>query len=109
MLVNLFIIKFVLEVRHFFGNGCIGFYSDTFLILSMICWISMNDLRLGTDYTDSENFSSILSLTLAAFSCLFVPLNFVFHFYKLNPFKDYKKINKEKITNSDAKSYEAEL
>lgn len=52
-------------------NGYITFYFSAYLVLSMIGWISINDLRFGSDFTPTENFSSILGVILAAFSILY--------------------------------------
>ena len=42
----------------------------------MIGWISIYDLRFGSSFTATENFSSILGVTLTAFSILF-PISIV--------------------------------
>jgi len=76
MLVNLFILKFALKVRLSFGMVALAFISIHSLVLSMIGWISIYDLRFGRDYTDSENFSSILSLALANFFHLIRTIHF---------------------------------
>ena len=52
-------------------NGIIKFYFSAYLVLSMIGWISINDLRFGSNFTATENFSSILGIILAIFSILF--------------------------------------
>ena len=52
-------------------NGIIKFYFRTYLVLSMIGWISIYDLRFGNNFSLTENFSSVLGILLVAFSILF--------------------------------------
>ena len=60
-------------------NGCISFYFSAYLVLSMIGWISINDLRFGTNFTATENFSSLLGIMLVSFSIVFPILIFVIY------------------------------
>jgi len=39
--------------------------------MSIIGWLSLEDLRLGIDFTPSENFSSVFGIILVVFSCVF--------------------------------------
>jgi hypothetical protein len=74
-------------------NGFIRFYSNNYLVFSMIGWISMTDLRFGKSYLPVENFNSQLGVTLFTFS-LSYPIFLVPLLYcKFKPF--YHPINKE--------------
>ena len=70
--------------------GYISFYFSSYLVLSMVGWISMNDLRFCTNFTATENFSSLFGITLALFSILFPILIFVI--YKRG-YKPYGTLN----------------
>lgn len=52
-------------------NGVINFYYEMHLVLSTIGWLSLKDLRFGSQYTGSENFSSAFGVVLALFSIIF--------------------------------------
>jgi hypothetical protein len=39
--------------------------------MTLVGWLGIMDLRLGSNYTWAENFSSALSITLAAHSVVF--------------------------------------
>lgn len=52
-------------------NGLIQFYHDTHLVLSVIGWLSLKELRFGSEYTRAEQFSSVLSIILVIFSIAF--------------------------------------
>jgi len=75
------------QIKNFFNsklndlkwNGCISFYFSAYLVLSMIGWISINDLRFGSNFTATENFSSLFGISLASFSILFPFLIFVIY------------------------------
>lgn len=41
------------------------------MFLSFIGWISLDDIRLGLEYTDTERFSSLLGIVLLIFSLIF--------------------------------------
>ena len=71
-------------------NGIITFYFNVYLVLSMIGWISIYDLRFGSNFTGSENFSSILGIILVGFSILF-PILIVMILKK--EFKSFKTFN----------------
>ena len=52
-------------------NGVFEFYTGAYMFLSFIGWISLNDLRFGLEYTDTERFSSLLGIILFIFSLTF--------------------------------------
>jgi hypothetical protein len=56
-------------------KGVIVFYYDSYMVFSMIGWISMNDLRFGFEYTSTEPFSSVLGVTLFTFSFIYPVLS----------------------------------
>ena len=61
------IIKFLTEqisngLKGLFWNGIINFIDQSYLILLMMSLINVNDLRLGTNYSTIENFTSTLAL-----------------------------------------------
>ena len=60
-------------------NGYISFYFSAYLVLSMVGWISVNDLRFGSNFTATENFSSLFGIMVASFSILFPILIFVIY------------------------------
>ena len=39
--------------------------------MSIIGWLSLEDMRLGREFTASENFSSVFGIILVVFSCVF--------------------------------------
>lgn len=77
-------------------NGIITFYYSIYLVLSMIGWISINDLRFGSNFTVTENFSSILGIILVVFSILFPILIVVILKRGYKMFRTFN-INKEGI------------
>jgi hypothetical protein len=52
-------------------NGIFEFYTGAYMFLSFIGWISLDDLRFGLEYTDTERFSSLLGIILFVFSLTF--------------------------------------
>lgn len=56
----------------------------------MIGWISIYDLRFGSKFTPTENFSSIFGLILAVFSILFPILIAVIYKRGYKPFGSLK-------------------
>jgi hypothetical protein len=67
-------------------NGIIEFYNENYLVLSMIGWINMKDLRFGHSYTRIENFNSALGVTLFAFSFVFPVLTALVLYCNFKPF-----------------------
>lgn len=59
----------------------IDFYYQTYMVMSIIGWLSLEDLRLGYDFTASENFSSVFGIILVAFSCVFPVALYIWLYY----------------------------
>ena len=81
-------------------NGIITFYFSAYLVLSMIGWISIYDLRFGSNFTATENFSSILGIILVAFSIFFPILILIIlkRGYKMFRTFNLDKISRENLT-----------
>lgn len=70
--VGLKLLDLVLDkLNDLMWNGCIQFFFSCYLILTMIGWISTYDLRFGSSFTATENFSSIFGIVLVIFSIIF--------------------------------------
>lgn len=65
-------------------NGIIGFYTESYLFLSFIGWLSLKDQRLSSEHTATEKFSTLLGYLLFAFS--FIWPVFV-HYFVASKFK----------------------
>ena len=52
-------------------NGIINFYFSVYLVLGMVGWISVRDIRIDKDKTHTERFSTLFGLSLAAFTILY--------------------------------------
>jgi hypothetical protein len=63
-------------------NGLISFYSDNYLVLSMVSFIGCKDLRFGSEFTSTENFCSLLAVSGIALSIAF-PIS-IFVLYRIN-------------------------
>jgi hypothetical protein len=49
--------------------------------MSIIGWLSLEDLRLGSNFTASENFSSVFGIILVVFSCVFPVALYIWLYY----------------------------
>jgi hypothetical protein len=63
----------------FICNGCMNFYSTNYFVLTTIGWISVLNLRFGGEYTDSENFSSLLTVILCFYSVVYPVFIVIFY------------------------------
>ncbi len=56
-----------------------NFYSTNYFVLTTIGWISVLNLRFGGEYTDSENFSSLLTVILCFYSVVYPVFIVIFY------------------------------
>jgi hypothetical protein len=52
-------------------NGIINFFYSNYLVMTIVGWLSITDLRLGAEYSVAENFSSVLGIIFATHSIVF--------------------------------------
>lgn len=79
-------------------NGLITFYSDNYLVLSVVCCIGCKDLRFGAEFTSTENACSLLAVSGMVLSIAFPVSVFILYRVKLRTLdrnhEDVKKIVK---------------
>lgn len=68
-------------------NDLIAFYDSNYLVLSIIGWIGMQDLRLTTDHLMGERLGSLSSICLFTFSLAYPCLVIVTYSCKLKSVK----------------------
>jgi hypothetical protein len=61
------------------------FYSQNYLVLTAVGWINVLNLRFGPDYTDSENYSSLLAVLLSLFSIAYPVFIVIFYLQSYKP------------------------
>jgi hypothetical protein len=75
-------------------NGFLGFYYQNYLVLTIVGWIGVKDLRFSSEYTTSERLSSTMALLLAMNSVIFPLLIVVI--YKVH----YNKVSAKNTSNN---------
>lgn len=75
-------------------NGFIQFYSDNYLLFTVVSFIESNSMRFGAQYSQTENFCSVLSILGMLLSVLFPCVIFILYWKKL----EWVDPNKDKLT-----------
>ena len=73
-------------------NGIIRFYTENYLIFSVVSFIESKNLRFGNSYSSTENFCSVLAV-IGMIASVAYPF-FIFILYReLTSYIDPNKIN----------------